>query len=479
MKLQFTAAAVMLAAISLPSAAKIELPDIVGTNMVLQQNTDAKLWGWATPGKVVTVTGSWNPEIKVTGKADSKGRWEVKLPTPEASFEPYTVNVKGDGSDITLDNVLVGEVWFCSGQSNMEMPLRGFWTQPVEGALEAIAYSGKYPGIRVAKVPKEKAYTPQDRVTSPWKESKPENAGEFTALGYFFAQSLSDILNVPVGIIDCSYGGSKVEGWQSREQLDSYPEWDVDKEAADTTLQDYERINIMYNSMLHPLIGYTVKGFLWNQGESNVGRESTYPTHLKDMVTDWRAKWGLGEIPFYFVEIPGWDYGNPDNNNAAYFRECQNNAAKIIPNSGIVCTSDLVYPFEVNDIHARKKKEIGQRLSFMAADKTYGIKGIHSDSPKYKSMEIVGDKAILSFDNAWDGFYPHHNMEGFEAAGADRVFHKAEAICNPQTLKIEVTCPEVGKIEAVRYNFKNFAVGKVHNMLGLPLVPFRTDNWPQ
>lgn len=464
-------------ALPVVAAAKIELPDIVGDNMVLQQKSDARIWGWASPGSTIKASGSWNPGNVVESKTGKDGKWELKLPTPAASFDSYTVNIKGDGSDVTLGNVAIGEVWFCSGQSNMEMPLKGFWTQPVEGAIDAIAYSGKYPGIRMAKVPKGKAYTPQDKVSSPWKVSNPENAYDFSALAFFFARSLTDILDVPVGIIDCSYGGSKLEGWQSREQIAAYPEWDIDKEKADTTLQDYERINIMYNSMLHPLIGYTIKGFLWNQGESNVGRESTYPYHQKDMVTDWREKWGLGELPFYFVEIPGWDYGNPDNNNAAFFRECQHKAAEITPNSEIVCTSDLVYPFEVNDIHARKKKEIGERLAFMAAGKTYGVKGMPTEYPRFKSMTVEGDKAILSFHNAWEGFTPNKELEGFEAAGADQVFHPAKAVENPSTLNIEVTCPEAGKIEAVRYNFKNFAVGKVHNVLGLPLVPFRTDKW--
>lgn len=471
----------ILAAILIASAisveAKIELPDIVGPDMVVQQNSAARLWGWATPGSKISVTGSWNPDKSVTTTTPKSGKWIVELPTPAASFDTHTINIKGDGSDISLPNVAVGEVWLCSGQSNMEMPLRGFGIQPIEGAQQAIAYSGKYPFIRVAKVPKSKAYTPQEKVVSPWKVSKPENAGEFTALGYFFARSLQDILNVPVGIIDVSYGGSKVEGWQSREQLANYPEWDVDKEMNDTTLQDYERINIMYNSMLHPLIGYTIKGFLWNQGESNCGRHDTYPYHQKDMVTDWREKWGLGELPFYFVEMPPWSYGDPDGTHAAIFRESQHKAAEITPSSEIVCTSDLVYPFEVNDVHARKKKEIGERLAFMAADKTYGIKGMPTTYPKFKEMEVDGNKAILTFTPTWEGFTPNGELEGFEAAGADRIFHPAKAVVNWDNNKVELSCPEVDKIESVRYNFRNFSIGKVWNMTGLPLVPFRTDNW--
>lgn len=469
-----------LAALAVPCAhCAISLPDIVGDNMVVQQNSDVRLWGWATPGRSVTVAGSWNPDRKVSARAGSDGRWTVELPTPAASFEPQTISISGDGSDITVGNVLVGEVWFCSGQSNMEMPLRGFWTQPVEGAAQAIAYSGKYPGIRVATVPKLAAYTPQDRVTSPWKESKPENAAEFSALAYFFAQSLTDILDVPVGIISCAYGGSKVEGWQSREQLALYPEWDVDAEAANPDISEWERINVMYNAMLHPLIGYNVRGFLWNQGESNVGRHDTYPAHQRDMVAEWRHKWNLGELPFYFVEIPGWEYGNPDGDEAALFRECQHKAAEITPNSGIVCTSDLVYPYEVKDIHARKKREIGERLAFMAAARTYGVAGVPDEYPRFKEMTVDGSNAVLTFDGAPGGFTPNQELEGFEAAGADGVFRPAVARENPKTLAIEISCPEAGEIKNVRYNFKNFAIGKVFNMMGMPLIPFRTDGQAQ
>lgn len=460
-------------------SAAISLPDIVGDNMVLQQRSDARLWGWATPGAEVSVSGSWAPDVRVSARAGKDGRWDVELPTPEASYGPYTVNISGDGSDIALTNVAVGEVWLASGQSNMEMPLKGFWTQPVEGAVEAIAYSGRYPGIRMAKVPKHAAYTPQARVESPWHVSNPANARDFSALAYFYARALTDLLDVPVGIIDCTYGGSKVEGWQSREQIAAYPEWNIDAEAADSTIPEYARINVMYNAMLHPLIGYNVRGFIWNQGESNVGRHDTYPSHLADMVGDWRAKWGLGELPFYFVELPGWNYSDPAGTAAALFRECQHRAAAMIPSSAIVCTSDLVYPHEVADIHASKKREIGERLAYIAAERDYGIAGMPTQYPTFRSMTVEGDSAVLSFDNTWEGLTPHTDLQGFEAAGADRVFHPATARENPQTLCIELKCPEAGTIEAVRYNFRNFAIGQVHSVLGLPLVPFRTDDWKE
>ncbi len=473
MKKSILAAA--LAVLPFMANAELSLPQIISDNMVVQQNAQAKLWGWATPGKVVKVSTSWAPKASVSATADSNGRWEAKVQTGEASFTPQTITVSGDGSTITLQNVLVGEVWFCSGQSNMEMPLRGFWFQPVKGAAQAIAYSGKYPGIRVATVPKTASYEVQDRVDGSWQVSSPANAANFSATAYYFACSLTDILNVPVGIIVCAYGGSKVEGWENKALLDSYPEWDIEKDKADTTLREWERINVMYNAMLHPLIGYTIKGFLWNQGESNVGRHDTYPQHFADMVKLWRSEWGLGDLPFYQVEIPGWRYDDRDAIDAALLREAQHKAAEITPNCDIVCTSDLVYDYEYEDIHASQKQPIGERLAFMAAAETYGIQGVPHTYPKYKSMEVNGNKATLHFDNAYDGFTPHLVLEGFEAAGADGVFHPCEATEDPYKLTIIVTSKDVDKIEAVRYNFHNFAIGKVHDLMGMPLVPFRTD----
>lgn len=329
----------------------VELPDIISDNAVLQQNSNVKLWGWSEPGRTVKVTSSWAPGKSYTAKAaPGTGRWEVEVATPAASFTPQSVSFDDGVAPAKIDNVLIGEVWLCSGQSNMEMPLRGFWCQPVEGAAQAIAYSGKYPGIRVATVPKRGSYEPQDKVEGKWMLSKPENAHEFSALAYFFARSLTDMLDVPVGIISCAYGGSKVEGWMPKWKLDEYPGWDVEAEKSkpDSVMQEYERINVMYNAMLHPVVGYTVKGFLWNQGESNVGRHKEYPEHQRDMVQIWRQEWGDDSLPFYFVELPGWKYGNGEETAAALFRECQHRAAEITPNSGIVCTTDLVYPLRIS-----------------------------------------------------------------------------------------------------------------------------------
>ncbi len=468
----------VISVLSTFTAVSIELPEILSDNAVLQQKTDAPLWGWSKPGDTVTIVTSWDGK-EYSVLADKNGKWRTKVSTPSASFTPYNIVFKDSDGTEKIDNVMIGEVWLCSGQSNMEMPLRGFWTQPVEGSAQTIAYSGKYPGIRVVTIPKLGSYEPQEKAPGKWKTSNPNDAAEFTALGYHFAQSLTDILNVPIGIISCAYGGSKVEGWIPKEKLSTYTDFDLEKEKAttDSLLQEYERINVMYNAMLHPIIGYAVKGFLWNQGESNVGRESTYPRHQADMVEIWREEWENPELPFYFVELPSWNYGNPDGTNASLFRECQHESVSLLPNSDIVCTTDLVKPDELNDIHASKKKEIGERLAFMAAAKTYGIYGTAHTYPRYKDMTVDGNRAVLRFNNADNGFTPNDVLEGFEAAGADRVFHPAQATEDWSTRNIIVTCPEVDKIEAVRYCFKNFAPGKVKDLMGMPLVPFRTDRW--
>ncbi|MDE7472382.1 MAG: sialate O-acetylesterase [Muribaculaceae bacterium] len=467
----------LTAAISISSVSKaaIELPDIVSDNMVLQQQSNARLWGWATPGSVITVKPSWTGARAVKTRTADNGRWDVAVATPEASFTPYTLSIKGDGSDITLDNVLVGEVWFCSGQSNMEMPVKGYNMQPVDGSARAVAESRRYPGIRMANVPHAQSYTPQDRVGGKWETSEPANVWDFSAMAYYFARELTDQLNVPVGIIHSSYGGSKVEGWEPRELLETYPDCDIDKEAADPEFNHMHRINTKYNAMVHPLIGYTIKGFVWNQGESNVGQHDTYPERQRDMVTYWRDKWGQGELPFYFVEIPGWIYSDANGTEAALFRECQHRAAEITPNSALIYSPDLVYPDGMYCIHSPKKDQLGSRMAYLVAERTYGIEGLPTRFPTFKSMTVDGNKASLLFDNAPTGFYPFNDLKGFEVAGDDGVFHPANAWGNGNTLGIDISCPDVETIREVRYNFKNFAPATVFNAQGLPLVPFRTD----
>ena len=487
----------LLLFICLPMKA-LELPEIFGDNMMLQQQTDAKIWGWAKANSTVEIGVSWDKNHYKT-KVDDKGRWIVSIKTPEASYDTHTITVKGDGETKTIVGVLVGEVWFCSGQSNMEMPLGGFWNCPVEGANEAIATAGKYKkAIRVATIAKAGAQTPQEKVAGRWEECTPENAPKFSACGYFFARTLTDLLDVPVGIINCSWGGSCVEGWLPKDILLTYPDGLTPMDDA-----DYHAKMVMFNGMLSPLAGYTIKGFLWNQGESNVGKEKEYVERFITMTNMWRKMWNQpnDKLPMYTVELPPYWYDNNDGDWGARLREAQHIIANKLENCGCVCTNDLVYPYESKQIHGCKKLEIGQRLAYMAASRDYGIKGLAAEAPEFDFMKNVEasseDKTVIAgtavaenpnakgkvtylyFKNSFDGFDRMEDIEGFEAAGEDGKYYPAivwaasEWRTQPQGCFLKLVCPEVPEVKSVRYNFKNWAPGKLHNLRGLPVVPFR------
>jgi len=484
----------------LPASA-LELPQIFSNNMMLQQQTAAKIWGWAEKGTKVTVIPSWDKKKYNTTVAED-GKWLVEINTPQASYETYTLKVKGDGETRSIENILVGEVWFCSGQSNMEMPLGGFWNCPVEGSNEVIAQSGKYrKSIRVATVERRGAQEPQKDVQVRWDESTPDKASAFSACGYFFARALTDLIDVPVGIINCSWGGSCVEGWLPKEILLTYPDGLT---PIDDT--DYHAKMVMYNGMLYPLAGYSIRGFLWNQGESNVGREVEYIDRFQTMTRLWRKMWNQpnDKLPIYTVEIPPYSYGDNNGDWGAKLREAQHIIAHQLENSGCVCTTDLSYPWEAQQIHPCQKRQIGERLAYMAASRDYGMTGIGAEAPEFESMKTVvaskddqqviagtaviknpneqGKVVQLFFSNATDGFDRLENIQGFEAAGDDGVFHPAIVWAASEWRNMEnpgcflkLVCPEVPEVKNVRYCFKNFSPGTLHNSRGLPVVPFRTD----
>ena len=471
MKRKLFFAATLLLGI-LGGQAKVVLPDIVGNNMVLQQNTKVKLWGKAKAHATLSVKTSWNSETYTT-KVETDGKWTISIPTPKASFTPQTIKLS-DGEVMELTNILIGEVWFCSGQSNMEMPLNGFTNCPILGANETIAMASKYKaGIRVATIAKKAALTPQESCEGKWMESTPENAQWFSATAFHFATTLFQTLNIPVGIINCSWGGSTVEGWLPKEILNNYSDIDI-KQASGNEGPEYMKPMIMYNGMLKPLQNYTIKGFLWYQGESNLGKHNTYAQRLATMVNLWREEWGQGTLPFYFVEIAPYEYG--DNILGALLREAQFKAQELIPSSGMISTNDLVEPFEARNIHPRNKTTVGKRLCYLALTRTYGVKGIVDQGPIYQSMEIKDGKAIISFSNAPEGFSRMNGIEGFEVAGADKVFYPAVAVVD-WNKHIIVSSDQVPQPVAVRYAFKNFQPGNLHNHREQPVFPFRTDNW--
>lgn len=455
--------------------AKPILPEILSDNMVLQQNAKVNIWGKSAPGKTVAVRPSWTSEVTKV-KADAKGNWIASISTPSAGFTPYSLSVS-DGEEVVLNNVLIGEVWLASGQSNMEMPLNGFWNNPVLKANETIAMAGQNKGIRFVTIPKTEAMEPQETVKGMWQECTPENTPGFSATAYYFAQTLYRALHVPVGIIVSSWGGSRVECWTSREILETYPDVDLSEKAINE-LPSSARPMVMYNAMIRPLIHYTVKGFIWYQGESNVGSHDVYAERLANMVNLWRKDWRLGDLPFYYVEIAPFIYGDGETGTSgALLREAQFKAQFLIPNSGMISTNDLVEDYEKTNIHPRNKIDVGKRLAFMALSQTYGHAGVADHGPEYKSMEIKGGKIFLSFNHAENGFSRTVGINGFEIAGNDRIFHPAKVEVDLNNRILIVSNENIPNPVSVRYCFKNFQIGNLYNTRELPVVPFRTDNF--
>ena len=475
-----------LAALSFSAQAKVRLPHIIGDNMVLQQQTDARLWGWAKAGQTVRVTTSWNDET-LSVQAGKDGKWLVKVKTPKASYEPLSITFD-DGELLIINNVLSGEVWVCAGQSNMEMPVKGFGMCPVEDYNHHVLDAAHSKGVRSVKIPSIMRAVPQDDAQCEWRQCSPKTVGEFSATGYFFARLLSRTLDIPVGIIEANKGGSRVESWLTKENLEKYTTDPTDSvEICKRWAQyDYHRSLLWGNGTFTPILNYTVKGILYYQGCSNVGDPGDqYSERMKILVDQWRSQFGLGEIPFYFVQIAPWAYDDGDVNgiSGALLREQQFKASKIIPNSSLVCINDLVYPYESTQIHPTQKQPVGERLAFTALNRDYGYESVLYKSPSYKDMKVDGDVVYIHLQDNYYADAPFEDMQGFEVAGEDRVFHPAKARHFWQPgggywdEAIMITSPEVKNPVAVRYCFRNFQLGNVKNAANLPLFPFRTDNW--
>ena len=468
------------------SQAKVKLPHILGDNMILQQNSEANLWGWDKPGTDVSITTSWSSQT-YTAKTGKDGKWAVKVQTPKASYTPLTITFD-DGEKTTLKNVLAGEVWVCAGQSNMEMPVKGFGNCPVQGYNKAVLEANNYKGVHYVKIPSVMSNKPLDDANCEWKEINPETVGETSATGYFFAQVVNKALDIPVGLVMANKGGTRVESWLDRDYLKKNTNEDVDSAKIVKSKKfkwDFHYPLLWGNGTFHPILNYTVKGILFYQGCSNVGDpDGQYTKRLADLVAQWRRDFKQGELPFYFVQIAPYHNGDVNGDWGPKLREQQFNAAKIIPNSGIVCTEDLVYPYEVEQIHPCQKQQVGERLALQALNKTYGMKSLICESMTFKEMKIVGDTVKVHFDNEFGAYNRFEGIEGFEVAGEDKVFHKATAKHFWQeggndgwNECIIVTSPEVKKPVALRYCFRNFQLGNLANAGGLPLFPFRTDNW--
>jgi sialate O-acetylesterase len=466
---------ILLASLLTTASAKVKLVSIFTDHMVLQQQSNVAIWGWAKPSAVVKIITSWNKQV-YTIKTDNIGKWKIKVATPKAGG-PYEITFN-DGELLRLTDILMGEVWFCGGQSNMEMPMKGFKNQPVNGSNEAILKSANK-NIRLYTVPRSSITEKQENSKpSEWKIAGPEAVSNFSATGYYFGSLLYQLINVPIGLINDSYGGSTVEAWMSPDDLKPFPEIKIP--AKTDTIKEVSRTpTTLYNGMIYPVIGFGVRGMIWYQGESNYDRPDRYLDLFPALVSSWRKAWDIGEFPFYYAQIAPFHYDYPNNDksnvklNSAYVRDAQRKALSLIPNSGMAVLMDIGDDLT---IHPPNKKDVGERLAYIALAKTYGLKGFGAESPVYESITIDKNKAVVKFQNVPNGLTSFwKELSLFEIAGADKKFYPAKAVINGSS--VTVTAAEVPNPVAVRYAFKNFAKGDLFGTDGLPVSSFRSDNW--
>lgn len=445
--------------------------------MVLQRTTTVSVWGWADPKEEITITTSWL-EDDIVLKADKHGEWRTALETTD-SKESQTINLKSKQSDISLTNILFGEVWLCSGQSNMYQPVKGYNGQPSFGCQQALV-NCQNSNLRLFTVDKRASKTPLNDLESftPWQEPTPETVADFSAVAYYYGQQLQQVLDVPVGIIHSSWGASTVRAWMSLEKLSELET--VDLSEVDVTKNPNRKPVLLYNAMIAPILSYSIKGALWYQGEGNRKEPRMYEKLLPAMVDDWKTRFGNEQFPFYYVQIAPFTYYNnevvnfPDN--TAYMRESMEKCLDLIPHSGMAVTLDVGDDY---CIHPPKKKEVADRLLYASLSQTYGMTSFDGQSPRYKSMEVKGSEAVLSFDHAENGLFAYDVINDVEMAGEDSVFYSAKAKIHKNRKQLVVTCDSVAEPVAVRYGWRNFVEGTLYDASLLPVSSFRTDDWDE
>jgi sialate O-acetylesterase len=471
---------------ALTASADVKLPNVLGSGMVLQRDLTVPVWGWAEAGEKVTV--SFAGQTK-TAKAGDDGKWMVKLSALKANAKATSLIVEGNNK-ISLDNILVGEVWICSGQSNMEWRLSG-----TTNAKEEIAASD-YPLVRLFDVPGHTTSPkPQEEGRGNWQVCSQKTSGGFSAVGYFFGRRLHKELDVPVGLIGSNWGGTRIEPWTTLEGFESVPELSkiaeqVKNYKADTKVGGGSP-SAIYNSMVHPLTPFAMRGGIWYQGESN-GREGiTYYQKKHALVNGWRKAFQNKDLGFYWVQLA--NFQQPKNNPAggdgwAKIREAQTKALDI-PHTGMAVAIDLADAHNPRDIHPRNKQDVGGRLAQWALHQTYGKKDLVPTGPFYKSHQVKGSEIHLSFDHVGKGLMigkkiklepavevKGGKLEHFSIAGEDKKWVWADATIEGNT--VVVSSKEVKKPVAVRYGFTmNPANANLYNKDGIPALPFRTDDW--
>jgi sialate O-acetylesterase len=461
----------------------ISLPNVFGNNMVIQQDTMASLWGWAPPDEDVVITASWGQTV--SAKADTDWKWSAKIQTPKAiagEAPKYALNFKGINNEITLENVLVGDIWICSGQSNMEF-MMGYnqpWTELAN--FQAEIANANYPNIRLFTIPRTGSPTPASNCRGSWNECNPTTVEKFSAAAYFFGREIYNNTNtkIPIGLLETAYGGSNCQAWTSRAVLEADTEFKAKYltpyDANPTAGEEFYRPTVLYNGMIAPLIPLNIKGFLWYQGESNVD-DPIYTKLCTAMLQDWRKSFGKSDLPFYYVQLAPYsaDPSNYSSYNTAIFRELQSNM-QAVPNTGMAVTIDLAD--EVTNVHPHNKQDVGKRLALLALSKTYG-ENILNTGPIFESFAIEGRNIRISFkpETLGGGLITTDgkNPATFRIAGADKKFYNALAVIDGN--EVIVYSSFVTSPVAVRYAFSNAPVPNLKSVSGFPVYPFRTDVW--
>lgn len=467
----------------------LKLSDVLQSNMVIQQGKPFKVWGTAQPYDKVSVFTDWNVDTLVVS-ADQHGFFTAIINVPmikKGDYTPHLLNVSSSsGERVKLQNLLIGDVWFCGGQSNMQ-----FAVKEVPNAEQELK-AADFPGIRIFSAGLNFSDTPIANIKGEWKECSPKVARDFSAVGYFFARKLHEHLDIPIGVIFSGIGASAVQAYVpknvlaadellNKHYLEPYLQSAQSREKVDGgfSFEKVTRPYLLYNAMIHPFINLSITGFCWYQGEANHFERENYIQATKVLIHTWRKLFAQGPLPFYYIQIAPFyhDKENPALAFDAFFREAQEKVLEVA-NTGMVVSMDVG---EAKDLHPKNKKPLGERLANMALNRNYGFEDIAYLGPHYKCFDISGRKAIISFEpeSISGGLTTSDNQAPafFYIAGKDKVFHPATAAIKGD--KIWVTSKSVRKPVAVRYAFFNYPVTNLQNGKGLPAVPFRTDNWEE
>lgn len=452
----------------------LRLPAVLSNNMVLQRESNTNIWGKGRPESKIRIQTSWNNK-KYTTEVDMGGNWIINIKTENAGG-PYSITIHAD-TTIELKNILLGEVWLCSGQSNMEMLMKGQWSGRVAGSLDEIAQSGNE-NIRLFTEKSQPDTEPQFFGKGKWQESKPSKVANFSAVAWYYGSYLNKVLDVPVGLIVSAVGGSPVQEWMPEDCLKKYDTKNLIKrwQRIDKIKNKQSLLSRLYNGKIHPLTPFKIKGVIWYQGEANTTDfPYTYDDYFSTMIESWRDKWGY-DFPFYFVQLAPYEYSR--SYVGALIRDAQLKVMKNSPNTGMAVTIDLG---ERENIHPERKKEVGTRLAYWALGKTYCIDGIRYTAPVYDFYEIKDTSIIVKFKclGEWGIFPMKEDVPFMEIAGDDRIFYPAKAIIDwkKRGKSIVVWSHKVKNPVAVRYCFRNWCMGTLSGKNELTVSSFRTDNW--